>query len=44
MHIDLNEYTGSARLSAEVCVVGGGAAGITAARQLLHLGHGVPLL
>ncbi len=44
MHIDLNEYTGPARLNAEVCVVGGGAAGITAARHLLHLGHRVTLL
>lgn len=44
MHIDLNDYDGTASFHAEICVVGGGAAGITVARRLLTLGHSVTLL
>jgi choline dehydrogenase-like flavoprotein len=44
MHIDLNQAPAPGRLTAEICVVGGGAAGITVARQLLKLGHDVMLL
>jgi choline dehydrogenase-like flavoprotein len=44
MHIDLDEYRGASRVAAEICIVGGGAAGITAARHLVRLGHAVTLL
>lgn len=44
MHIDLNQAAAPGRMTAEICVVGGGAAGITVARQLLRLGHDVTLL
>lgn len=44
MHIDLNSPQAPSRLDTEVCVIGGGAAGITAARRLLQLGHSVVLL
>lgn len=44
MHRDLNDADGSAAISAEVCVVGCGAAGITTTRRLLQLGHSVLLL
>lgn len=44
MHIDLGDAGQPARLRAEVCVIGGGAAGITVARRLLQLGHAVTLL
>ncbi|MEO6081364.1 MAG: FAD-dependent oxidoreductase [Steroidobacteraceae bacterium] len=44
MHIDLHDPDSPAQLSAEVCIVGGGAAGITVARRLLQLGHTVLLL
>lgn len=44
MHIDLNLAPAPGQLTAEICVVGGGAAGITVARQLLKLGHDVMLL
>jgi choline dehydrogenase-like flavoprotein len=44
MHIDLNHASAPQRLCAQICVVGGGAAGITVARRLLRLGHEVTLL
>ena len=43
MHIDLRNCDLS-NLEGEVCVIGAGAAGITAARRLLDLGHQVILL
>jgi choline dehydrogenase-like flavoprotein len=43
MHIDLKQ-TGLAGLRTEVCVIGGGVAGITVARRLLSLGHHVVLV
>lgn len=44
MLIDLNDPSAPDRLVAGVCVIGGGAAGITAARRLLELGQSVVLL
>jgi choline dehydrogenase-like flavoprotein len=44
MHFDLNDTAGPLRLTTDVCIVGGGAAGITAARRLLEAGLGVVLL
>lgn len=44
MHLDLQQAGGELRLQADVCIVGGGAAGITLARQLLRNGHAVALL
>jgi len=44
MHFDLNDTAGPVRLAADVCIVGGGAAGITAARRLLEAGLAVVLL
>lgn len=44
MHLDLQSPDAPARLEAEVCVVGAGAAGITVARRLLANGHAVVLL
>ncbi|QAY76470.1 FAD-dependent oxidoreductase [Sphingosinicella sp. BN140058] len=43
MRIDLNDI-GGRDCNAEICIVGAGAAGITAARRLLALGHDVMLL
>jgi len=43
MHLDLRE-TDLSDLQGEVCVIGAGAAGITAARRLLRLGRQVTLL
>lgn len=42
--IDLNQADGRLELEAEVCVVGGGAAGISLTRRLLKLGRTVVLL
>ena len=42
--IDLNELSGAGELSADVCVVGGGAAGVALARKLINQGHDVCLL
>lgn len=42
--IDLNQISGPLDLESEVCVIGAGAAGISLARRLLRLGHGVVLL
>jgi choline dehydrogenase-like flavoprotein len=42
--IDLARIPGSLELESEVCVIGAGAAGISLARRLLSLGHGVVLL
>lgn len=44
MHRDLNHAESAGQLDTEVCVIGCGAAGITAARRLLELGHTVILL
>ncbi|MCR5875034.1 GMC family oxidoreductase [Phenylobacterium sp. J426] len=44
MHIDLNAADSPAELKTDVCIVGGGAAGITAARRLLEQGLSVVLL
>jgi len=44
MHRDLNDAETAGELNAEVCIIGSGAAGITAARRLLELGHSVVLL
>jgi choline dehydrogenase-like flavoprotein len=44
MHRDLNDAEAASELVTEVCVIGCGAAGITAARRLLELGHSVVLL
>lgn len=44
MHRDLNKAESDETLETEVCVIGCGAAGITAARRLLELGHTVALL
>ncbi|HEY0647219.1 GMC family oxidoreductase [Phenylobacterium sp.] len=44
MHRDLNHAEGGGQLETEICVIGCGAAGITAARRLLELGHTVVLL
>jgi choline dehydrogenase-like flavoprotein len=43
MHLDLQE-TDLSDLQGEVCIIGAGAAGITAARRLLQLGRQVTLL
>jgi choline dehydrogenase-like flavoprotein len=42
--IDLAQIPGPLELESEVCVIGAGAAGISLARRLLRLGHGVVLL
>lgn len=44
MHRDLNHAETAGELNTEVCIVGCGAAGITAARRMLDLGHHVVLL
>jgi choline dehydrogenase-like flavoprotein len=44
MHRDLNDAEAAGELKTEVCIIGCGAAGITAARRLLELGHTVVLL
>ena len=44
MHLDLHDHQAPEALLTEVCIVGGGAAGITAARRLLELGRTVVLL
>ncbi len=44
MHRDLNEVESASQIKTETCVVGCGVAGLTAARHLLELGHGVVLL
>lgn len=44
MHHDLHQAESAASLATEVCVVGCGVAGITAARRLLELGRSVVLL
>jgi len=44
MHADLDSAAGQGILDTEVCIVGGGAAGITVARRLLAQGHTVLLL
>jgi choline dehydrogenase-like flavoprotein len=44
MFLDLDTAEGASHLLTEVCVVGCGAAGITAARTLLQRGHSVILL
>lgn len=44
MHFDLEDVAGPVRLATDVCIVGGGVAGITAARRLLEAGLAVVLL
>ncbi|CAN7212837.1 GMC family oxidoreductase [Phenylobacterium sp. LjRoot219] len=44
MHLDLQDADRPEALQTEVCIIGAGAAGITAARRLLELGHGIVLL
>ena len=44
MLIDLNEASAPAKLETDVCVVGGGAAGVALARNLAKRGHDVCLL
>jgi choline dehydrogenase-like flavoprotein len=44
MHRDLNDIEAAGDLEGEVCIIGCGAAGITAARRLLQLGHSIVLL
>lgn len=44
MHFDLNHPDAPVQLAGDVCIVGGGAAGITAARRLLERGRSVVLL
>lgn len=44
MHLDLDQAGSDLRLQAEICIVGGGAAGITLARRMLRDGHAVTLL
>jgi choline dehydrogenase-like flavoprotein len=44
MRIDLHEAPGLSELDADVCVIGGGAAGITLTRRLAARGHRVCLL
>ena len=44
MMIDLNTWDGPAEVQAEVAIVGGGAAGISLARQLAEAGRSVTLL
>jgi choline dehydrogenase-like flavoprotein len=44
MHRDLNDAEAAGELKTEICVVGCGAAGITAARRFLERGHTVVLL
>jgi len=44
MLIDLNEASAPAQLETDVCVVGGGAAGVALARNLSQRGHDVCLL
>jgi len=44
MLIDLTDASAPARLESDVCVVGGGAAGVALARSLAQRGHGVCLL
>ena len=44
MLIDLNNATAPERLESDVCVVGGGAAGVALARSLSRRGHDVCLL
>jgi choline dehydrogenase-like flavoprotein len=44
MHLDLDKAPSDQSLTAQVCVIGCGAAGITAARRLLELGSSVVLL
>lgn len=44
MHLDLQTAPDDVERATEACIVGAGAAGITAARRLLELGHSVLLL
>jgi len=44
MLIDLNNASAPERLESDVCVVGGGAAGVALARSLSRRGHDVCLL
>ena len=44
MLIDLNHVDTNFTVSTDVCVVGGGAAGISLTRQLVRAGHQVCLL
>ena len=41
---DFNTYTQSAEFEADVCIVGGGAAGVTLAAELIAAGREVLLL
>ncbi|WP_031556365.1 FAD-dependent oxidoreductase [Parvularcula oceani] len=44
MHEDFETAGADSAIDTDICVIGGGAAGITAARRLLALGHSVTLL
>jgi choline dehydrogenase-like flavoprotein len=44
MHLDLQQADADAARDADICVIGSGAAGLTAARRLLALGRSVTLL
>lgn len=44
MLIDLNDFPAPAQLESDVCVVGGGAAGVALARSLSQRGHDICLL